>query len=119
MKIAHDLKELPAQSKGVSVLSPARRRLVHTICKIGFGAIERLQIRDGEPVWDPPPEITRSKRFGCATKMEQVYEPEGIALKKQFIELFAEFDRLQNFSIMRLQFQNGVPLEMKVKEEPV
>jgi len=37
-----------------AALSPARRRLVELMQEINYGRIERLEVRDGEPVFDPP-----------------------------------------------------------------
>jgi hypothetical protein len=36
-----------------AALSPARRRLVELMQEINYGRIERLEVRDGEPVFDP------------------------------------------------------------------
>ena len=45
-------------------LSPARKRLIELMQEINYGRIEELQIRDGEPVFNPPPTVLRQpKRF--------------------------------------------------------
>jgi len=47
-----------------AALSPARRRLVELMQEINYGRIERLEVRDGEPVFDPPPIVLRLFLFG-------------------------------------------------------
>jgi hypothetical protein len=100
----------------LSHLSIARRRLVNNIRLRRFGYFERLSVKDGEPVWDPPPEITSHIKFGSPTRSLPVHEPDGCTLAAPFSWLFDEFDRRKNFTIKCLQFQNGIPFDMKVKE---
>ena len=47
-----------------AALTPARRRLVEMMQETNFGRIERLEVRNGEPVLDPPPKAARQMVFG-------------------------------------------------------
>ena len=47
-----------------SSLSEAQRRLVHLLQKVNFGKIEGLQIRSGDPVFEPPPRIVQKLKMG-------------------------------------------------------
>jgi hypothetical protein len=42
-----------------ATLTPARKRLLELMQEINYGRIEKLHVRDGEPVFDPPPTVLR------------------------------------------------------------
>jgi len=109
----------PRPATQLSDLSLARRRLVDNIRHWGFGCFEHLRIKDGDPVWDPPPEITSDIKFGNPSMSLPAHERDGRTLNQQFLQLFDEFDRRRNFTIKYLGFQNGLPLRMRAKETAV
>ena len=45
-------------------LTPARGCLVELIQEINYGRLEGLEVRDCEPVLDPPPRVVRKIVFG-------------------------------------------------------
>lgn len=103
----------------LSDLSPARRRLVDNIRRIGFGHIDRLRVRNGNPVWDSPPDIYSNHKYGCSDRPLPIHKQKAGELMKQFVDLFAEFDERKDFTITRLVIQDGLPLRREVKETPV
>jgi hypothetical protein len=107
-----------AQSTGrkLSDLSPACRRLVEAIRRFRFGQIRRLRVRNGEPVWDPCPEIVSDIKFGGDRPALPMHESNGRTLKPAFLQLFDEFERRKDFTIECLQFNDGVPTRRQVKE---
>ena len=46
-------------------LSPARRQLLELMQRYNFCRIENLQVRAGEPVFDPSPRITQEIKIGA------------------------------------------------------
>jgi hypothetical protein len=40
-----------------AALTPARKRLIELMQEINYGRIESLMVRNGEPVFDPPPMV--------------------------------------------------------------
>ena len=55
-----------------STLSPARARIVTLMQKVGFGTIDGLHVRGGEPSYTPPPRIVHEIKFvvsGSALKI--------------------------------------------------
>ena len=46
-----------------SGLSRSRQRLVELMQEINFGRIEEIEVRDGEPVFDPFPQVIRVIKF--------------------------------------------------------
>ena len=53
-------ESIPRQAETKTSLTPARRRLVELMQEVNFGRIERLKVRDWEPVLDPPPSPNHS-----------------------------------------------------------
>jgi len=100
-----------------SSLTPPQRLLLIKMQQLNFGRIERLVVRDGEPVFDPPPRVVREVKF-CA---ENGPRPEGgrhdFALKAQVRELFAHLEALGSGVICRLEVKHGLPFRMTVVEE--
>ena len=103
----------------LSDLSPSRRRLVNNIRRIYFGHIDCLRVRNGDTVWDPPPDIYSGYKYDGTDRPLAIHEQETGELKKHFVNLFTEFDERQNFTITRLMIQDGLPLRREVKETPV
>jgi hypothetical protein len=99
-----------------AALSPARRRLVELMQEINYGRIERLEVRDGEPVFDPPPTVLRLFLFGKDNGPNASRGNDGFALKKKVAELFEVFDRERSLSIQELMIDNGLPVRMTVAD---
>ena len=77
-----------------SSLSEPRRWLVELMQRLGFGRIEGLRVRDGDPVLDPPPQVIREHKFGGENGPRPELAASDFALKAQVVELFREFDSL-------------------------
>jgi len=99
-----------------AALSPARKRLVELMQKVNFGRIEGLQVRDGEPVFDPPPTVLQLFLFGKDNGPNASRGSEGFALKRRVTELFEVFDRERSFSVQQLMIDNGLPVRMTVAD---
>jgi hypothetical protein len=99
-----------------SALSPARRRLIELMQEINYGRIESLEVRDGEPVFDPPPAVVRLFLFGKDSGPNASRGNDGFALKKKVAELLKVFDRQRLLSIQELVIDNGLPVRMTIKE---
>ncbi len=99
-----------------AVLSPARKRLVELMQEINYGRIENLQIRDGEPVFKPPPTMLREYLFGKENGPNAYRGIDSFSLKKKVAELFEIFDREPLLSIQELIIDNGLPVRMTVRD---
>ena len=84
--------------------------------EIKFGRIERLAIRNGEPLLDPPPRIVREVKFGGenAPLLEKVSAT--FALKSQVIDLFRQLDGMTSGQIEVLEVKHGLPFRMLVEQ---
>ncbi len=97
-------------------LNPARRRLVELMQEVNFGRIENLQIRDGDPIFNPPPTVLRHYLFGRENGPNAYRTVDNFSLKKKLAELFDTFDRERSLSIQELIIDNGLPLRMTVAD---
>jgi hypothetical protein len=84
--------------------------------RLGFGTIEHLVVRDGDPVFDPPPHVIREVKFGAENGPRPEASLEDFALKTQVQDLCAHFDSLGNATIRRLEVKHGLPFRMEVEE---
>jgi len=100
-----------------ATLTPARKRLVELMQEINYGRIEKLLVRDGEPVFDPPPTVLRLFLFGRDNGPNESRGNDGFALKRKVAELFEVFDRERSLSIQELMIDNGLPVRMTVADE--
>ena len=93
-----------------------RQRLVELMQRINFGIIGQLVIRDGQPVFDPPPQILQKVKFGGG---ENGPRPEiasaDFPLKLEIIELFQRFDEMGNGVVEFLFVKHGLPSLMTVE----
>ena len=99
-----------------AALTPVRRLLVELMQEVNFGRIERLEVRDWEPVLDPPPRVVRQIVFGKENGPNACRANDGFALKKKVAELFEIFDRERSLSIQELVIESGLPVRMTVAD---
>ena len=99
-----------------AALTPARRLLVELMQEVNYGRIERLEVRDSEPVFKPLPQVVRQIVFGKDNGPNARRAAQGFALKKKVAELFDLFDRERSFLILELVIDNGLPVRMAVAD---
>ena len=99
-----------------AALTPARKRLIELMQEINYGRIERLEVRDGEPVFDPPPTMLRLFLFGKDNRPNASRGNDGFALKKKVARLFEDFERERSLSIQELVIEDGLPVRMTVAD---
>ncbi len=97
-----------------SSLSAPRRTLITLFQELGFGRIEGLVVRGGEPVLDPPPRIIRTLKFGADTGARPAAGLGDFTLKTQVVCLFATLDEIGEGVIDSLTIANGLPLLAEV-----
>ena len=97
-------------------LSPSRQRLIELMQETHFGRIEGLVVRNGEPVLDPSPRITRDVLFGTGKDngAHRARAMPDFALKEQHQQLFQFFDRERSLQIDSLIIQHGLPVRMSL-----
>jgi hypothetical protein len=87
--------------------------------EMNFGRIEHLSIRDGQPVFSPPPRMVRDVKLGAP---DNGARPElrvsDFALKREHVELFENFKRLGNGIVETIEVKSGLPFRL-ITEEPI
>lgn len=97
-------------------LSEARRQLVGLMQRINFGRIFDLEVRDGQPVMDPPPRVVREIKFGADNGPRPEVAKADFTLKAQVRDLFAQLEALGDGVIPCIEIQRGLPFRMTVEE---
>lgn len=97
-------------------LSPTRQRLVEKMQRLNFGHIEGLHVRNGEPVFDPPPRVIRDVKFGGENRPRPEVTKSDFSLKVEVMDLFAHLEEVGDGVITRLEIQRGLPFRMAVEE---
>jgi hypothetical protein len=85
--------------------------------KMNYGRIERLLVRGGEPVFNPPPRIVRDVKLGSADNgARPELETADFALKKEHIELFENLRSLGDGTIESIEIKSGLPFRLTVEQ---
>ncbi len=99
-----------------SSLSPARQELVDRMCRIRFGRIKALEVRDGEPVIGADSKVFADRTFGRDERGAESPAGNDFSLKRQHIELFEAFDRIGSGRIEFLDVTHGLPFRIRVED---
>jgi len=93
-------------------LTPARRRLIDLVRRLGYGRVEHLHVRDGEPVFTPPPRVVRTVRLGRRPDRVHGDEP---TLKQQHHELLRLLAEVGDGVVARVEVADGLPVLVEVE----
>ena len=102
----------PASTKD---LQPSERRLFETIRTLGFGQIEFLRIRAGEPVLDPWPTVVRDLKFGVDRHESRNTSGTEFDLKGEVADLFEYTREVDDGEIRSLVVRHGLPFSMEIE----
>ena len=98
-------------------LSAPRQALVRLCQRINFGRIEDLELRGGEPVFSPAPQVFIDVRLDW----EDVVRPErglpDFAIPEEMRRLLARLDAIQDGNIERIEVRAGIPRRLIVDFE--
>jgi hypothetical protein len=98
-----------------SELSPARQKLVRMCQTVNYGQIKVLLVRDGEPIYEPPPVVVIDAKL----YRDDGPRPElGLAdfeLCDDVRRLMARLDAAKNGMIQRIDVRAGLPCRAVVE----
>jgi hypothetical protein len=80
--------------------------------RIRFGRFENLIVRNGQVVYDPPPNLIQVVRIG-AEPLAATPDSTDWSLTTHWVELISEFGRIRDGVISRLEFRHGMPVLME------
>jgi hypothetical protein len=92
-------------------LNHGQRLTVEIIEKLGFGWIEQLSIRDGEPCYDRAPRIVQEIKLGADPERLPDHGGAGFTPKKEFENLFAHLERLHD-AVVDIEIRHGIPFRL-------
>ena len=97
-----------------SELSASRQVLVRLCQDINFGQILGLQVRNAEPIWDPPPTILSEVKL----EIEEAPRPErdlaDFKLSSAIRRLMRRLDQIQEGRIEKIEIREGIPRRLMI-----
>ena len=97
-------------------LSPGSRRLVEMMQQLNFGRIEDLEIRAGEPLFNPAPRVVQDIKIGAENGPRPESAIPDFLLKNQVIELFEHFDRMGDATVACIDVKHGLPFKLVIEQ---
>lgn len=91
-------------------LSSNRQRLVRLGQRLYFGTILNLPFRDGEPILDPRPRAVRRQKNGGHNQARPQADLIDFALKREWVDFFADLVAQQDGVILVIEIAHGVPI---------
>ncbi len=99
-------------------LSPAKQRLLRLFQTINFGRIEELEIRNGEPEFNPPPRIFVELKLDAADGSRPESRLNRFPLRSQVERFFDQISRLKDGAVEVIEIRHGLPFRMVVEAMP-
>ena len=95
-------------------LLPSERSLLEMIRTLGFGQIECLRIRAGEPELDPKPTIVHARKFGV-DRDPGASAGSDFDLKREAADLIEYTRDVDEGEIRTLVVRHGLPFSMEIE----
>ena len=92
-----------------SDLSPARQALVRLCQTMNFGSIRKLEIRDGQPVFDPPPLVLVDVKLDGGDPPRPETDLTDFELTQEVVRLLERLDDRAKTAIEVLEVRAGIP----------
>jgi hypothetical protein len=100
-------------------LNLRQHSLVELMRENQFGRIEHMPIRGGQPILDSTVNVVRVARLGGDSLATKSITGDDFELKRQVRNLFEELERLQDGTVIRLEFRHGLPFLLETAPSAV
>jgi hypothetical protein len=113
------LSTSPNQPRNLSTtqeLTASQLHLVQLMTEFQFGRIEDMRVEGGLPVLDCTARVVRVARLGGENGAMSTPSVDAFELKRSVCDLFGELARLQNGTVVRLEFRHGLPFLLEITE---
>jgi hypothetical protein len=100
-------------------LRAGQRSLLELMQEHQFGRIENMPVRAGEPILNSDVRVVRVARLGSESDGTKLVANKESELKKQVRDLFKELARLENGTVIRLEFRYGLPFLLETTERVI
>jgi hypothetical protein len=94
-------------------LNSRQGRTLKIIEELGFGRIDGLSIRDGQPCYDRPFRIVESIKLDSEPERRADHDDADQAVKKEFERLFSQLNELRN-GVVDIDVRHGVPFRLVI-----
>ena len=93
----------------LSDLTPGRQALVRLCQTINFGSIENLEVRDSEPVFDPPPVMLRDLKLDSDEGPRPELALTDFVVSNEIVRLMRHLDEMKSGTVRRVEVRGGIP----------
>jgi len=101
-----------------SDLCEAERQLVEALHDLGFGRIEDLWVRNGKPVFDPPPRLIAMVSMKAQSSSPDQGHVRDFTLKQPVVLLLLLIREIGNGKIRVIHARHGLPINVE-HEHPI
>lgn len=98
-----------------SSLPESHQRLLELMQQVNYGRLEALVVRDGLPVFNPPPRARCEIRLRGENGPRPEFAAADFAIKSEVLELIAHLKRVGDGVIDVIEVQRGLPFRMTVE----
>ncbi len=98
-----------------SGLSEPQSRLVELLQRINFGRIERLLVKSGMPVFDPPPRVIQKLKMGGDNAPRPEVDLQDFWLKRPTIEMLRAIADLGDGVVLSIDVKHGLPFSLEIE----
>jgi hypothetical protein len=105
---------MTAEALRLSQLSPGRQALVRLCQLINHGHIEDLEIRESEPILDPPPPILKNVKLDADEEPRPELSLSDFVLSGEVVRLMSLLDRVKSGSIRHIEIRAGIPRRIEL-----
>jgi len=99
----------------LSQLSPARQQLVRLCQALNFGAIRSLEVRGGQPVFEPAPVVVYDWKLEGDDPPRPELLTADFELRVEVGRMLAKLDQIGNGWIERIDVRAGLPRRMMIE----
>ena len=104
-----------AMPQRLSAISSPRRALVRLCQRIGYGEIQELHIRDGEPFFSPQPIVVQDIKLDQDGGGRPESELDDFALSEEVSRLLRQLDEIGSGYIDRIVVAAGIPRRVVIR----
>jgi len=98
-----------------SALSEAQSRLVELLQRINFGRVERLAVRSGMPVFEPPPRIIQKLKMGGDNAARPEADLPDFFLKRPTVEMLMAIAELGDGEVLAIEVKHGLAFALEIE----
>ena len=96
-------------------LSGPRQALLRLFQTINFGHVDGLEVRGGEPVFNPAPLVFIELKLDAEDDRREEHDLGNFDLRAEALRLLVELDGLGDGTIERIDVRYGIPRRMIVE----